>query len=406
MSAAEAIPERPAIEGGRAIRPEQRFLVFGAPAIGQEEIDAVVDCLRSRWIGTGPRVQLFEKRFAQLTGSPNAVAVSSDTAALHLSLLAMGLGPGDEVISTPMTFCATINAIVHTGATPVLADCDPRSFNILPQEIERRITPRTRAIIVVHMCGRACDMDRILAVTRPRGIRIIEDCAHAIETMHSERHAGTIGDAGCFSFYVTKNLTTAEGGMVVTRDPQIAAQVKTLALHGLSADAWRRHSDQGHRHYEVIRAGFKYNLTDLNASIGLAQLDKLAAHAARREEIWRRYDHELADLPLMLPPPPEPGTRHAKHLYCPLLITERVRISRDHLLAAMIAEGIGIGVHYLPVHLHPFYRQTYGWGPGDFPNAEFVGSRTFSIPLTGDLDDGAVDDVCRALRRILRYYQA
>ena len=396
--------ELPAIEGGCPVRPREQFLVFGAPMIGDEEIAAVVDCLRRRWIGTGPKVQQLEQAFAGFKGAANAVAVSSGTAAMHLSLVALGLEPGDEVITTPMTFCSTVNAIIHAGATPVLADCDRRTFNILPEEIEQRITGHTRAILVVHMCGRCCDMDSMMEIARTHGLLVIEDCAHAIESAYHGTPAGLIGDVGCFSFYVTKNLTTTEGGMVMTRDAALAAEVRTLAIHGLSADAWARFSDKGYRHYQVVRAGFKCNMTDINAAIGLAQLARIDENAARRGEIWRRYDRQLADLPCILPPPPESDTRHAFHLYTPLLEPEKLSVTRDQVLEALTAENIGAGVHFVPVHLHPYYRKCRGWQEGDFPNAEFIGQRTLSLPLAGDLADDAVDDVCRALRRILTYY--
>lgn len=397
--------ERPAIEGGQPVRPADRYLVFGAPVIGQPEVDGVVDCLRRRWIGTGPVVRRFEKAFSRYKSAPHAVAVNSGTAALHLSLQALDIGPGMEVVTTPMTFCSTLNAIAHAGAKPVLADCDRRTFNVSPDQIERCLSPRTRAILVVHMCGRCCEMNRILEIARPRGLRVIEDCAHAIEARYHGVPSGLIGDVGCFSFYATKNLTTAEGGMVVTRDGDLAAEVRSLALHGLSADAWTRFSDEGYRHYQVVRLGFKYNMPDLQAAIGLAQMERLEPGGRRRDEIWRRYDEALADLPCLLPRPPEPETTHARHLYTPLIESDRLSVSRDHILEALHAENIGTGVHFVPIHQHEYYRRHGTWAPGDFPNAEFVGARTLSLPLAADLDDEAVEDVCVALRRILTYYR-
>jgi len=388
--------------GGAPVRPPGRFLVFGAPVIGEAEIAGVVDCLRRRWIGTGPKAQEFEQEFARYKRAPHAVAVSSGTAALHLALLAMGVGPGDEVIASAMTFCSAVNAVVHTGATPVLADCDRRSFNIGADRIVERINDRTKAIMVVHMCGRCCDMGPIMELARARGLVVIEDCAHAIEAEYHGTPAGLIGDIGCFSFYATKNLTTAEGGMVLTRDASVASEIKTLANQGMSADAWGRFSDDGYRHYTVVRAGFKYNMPDIHAGIGLAQLRRLEQHAARRVEIWRRYNERLSDLPCVLPPAEEPRTRHARHLYTPLLELEKLSITRDQVLEALAAENIGAGVHFIPVHRHLYYRSF--WRKGEFPNAEFIGERTLSLPLAGDLDDEDVEDVCRALRRILTYY--
>ncbi len=395
---------RPAVAGGRPVRAPERMLVFGAPAMTDDEIDAVVACLRSRWIGTGPRVQAFEQAFAAYKGAPHAVAVNSATAALHLTLLGLGVGPGDEVITTPMTFCATINAIIHTGATPVLADCDENSFNVSADAIERRITERTRAILVVHMCGRCCEMGPILELARANELLVVEDCAHAIESSWHGTPSGLMGDAGCFSFYVTKNMTTAEGGMVVTRDAALAAEIKTLALHGLSADAWRRFSDRGYRHYEVTRPGFKCNMTDISAALGLVQLARLEDRSLRRQEIWSEYQRRLVGLPCRLPPDPEPESRHALHLYTPLLALDRLSASRDQVLSAMHAEGIGVGVHYVPVHLHSYYREAFAWKPGDHPNAERIGNATLSLPLGSELTDADVNDVCLAFTRVLRYF--
>jgi len=393
--------ELPAIAGGPPIR--DRFLVFGAPAIGEAEIDGVVDSLRKRWIGTGPKVAAFEDRFARYKASPHGVAVGSATAAMHLTLLALGIGPGDEVITTAMTFCSTVNVIIHAGAAPVLADCERDTLNISADAIEARITPRTRAVLVVHFAGRPCDMDAIEALCIARGLLLIEDCAHAIEATWRGRPAGTIGAAGCFSFYATKNLTTGEGGLVVTSDSELASRVKMLALHGMSRDAWRRFSDDGYKHYAVMEAGFKYNMTDLQAAIGLAQFDKLDTMWAWREKTWRRYDEAFADLPVTLPLPPDPRTRHAYHLYTPLLDLDRLTCSRDDILHGMTLENIGVGVHYLPIHAHPFYQKFVG-PEQNFPNAEYVGARTVSLPLTGDIDEAAVEDVIAAFRRLLLHY--
>jgi dTDP-4-amino-4,6-dideoxygalactose transaminase len=328
--------------------------------------------------------------------------VSSGSAALHLALLALGIGAGDEVIAPAMTFCGTVHAIVHAGATPVLADCDAKTFNVRADDIAPRITPRTRAIIVVHMAGRCCDMRPILALARKHRLFVVEDCAHAIESTYHGQPAGMIGDVGCFSFYATKNVTTAEGGMVVTRDATVAAEVRTLANNGMTADAWRRYSDHGYRHYAVVRAGFKYNLPDLHAAIGLAQMERLETHAVRRSEICVEYDANLADLPVKLQLPAEPGTRHANHLYPVLLELDRLRVGRDAILDALTAENIGSGIHFIPVHRHPVYADLAP--PGGLPNADHIGERTLSLPLAGDLRDDDVADVCRALRRILNYY--
>ncbi|MBV8335952.1 MAG: DegT/DnrJ/EryC1/StrS family aminotransferase [Alphaproteobacteria bacterium] len=395
----------PAIEGGVPVRPPGRFLVFGAPAIGEEEIAAVVATLRSRWIGTGPRVEQFERNFAAYKGAQYAIAVGSCTAALHLSLLTLNLASADEVIAPSMTFCSTVNAVLHAGAKPVLADCDLWTMNLTAASIARQLTPRSRAIIVVHMCGRACPMGQILELAGEAGLSVIEDCAHAIEATVDGVAAGLLGDLGCFSFYATKNLTTAEGGMILTKNEDVANRLRRLALHGLSADAYRRFSDSGYRHYVMEEPGFKYNITDLQAAIGLEQLNKIETHWRRREQIWQQYMSSFQDLPCFLPPSPSQGTRHSYHLFTPLLDLDQLRVSRDQILAALTAENIGVGVHYLPVHSHPYYREVWGWQRGSFPNSEFIGDRTLSLPLAADLDDEAVADVIIAFRRVLKYYR-
>jgi dTDP-4-amino-4,6-dideoxygalactose transaminase len=389
-----------ALEGGKPVRPREKFLIFGAPLIEEDEIQEVIECLRSRWIGTGPRAARFEEDFARYKSKRFAIAVNSCTAALHLSLLASGIGPGDEVITTPMTFCATINAIIHSGATPVLADCDAETMNISPAQIEEKITSKTKAILVVHFAGRCCDMDPILGIAKSYNLMVIEDCAHAIESEYHGRKSGGFGDVGCFSFYVTKNIVTGEGGMVVTDDERIASKIKILGLHGMSKDAWKRFSDEGYKHYEVVYAGFKYNMTDIQASLGIHQLKRVEKYWMRRQEIWDTYNREFAGLPCTLPAPPEADTRHAYHLYTPLIDTERLGKSRDWVLNALTAENIGAGVHYVPLHLHPYYRKMYGWRRGDFPCAEWIGDRTISLPLSPALSAEDVADVVLAFRKV------
>src|SRR6267143_1526863 len=295
--------------------PLSDFIVFGAPKIEQDEIDEVVRCVESGWLGTGPRVARFEKEFAAYKGQPFAAAVSSCTAAMHLSVLAAGIGQGDEVITTPMTFCATVNAVIHAGATPVLADIDPLTMNIDPAKVEARITPKTKAILPVHFAGRAANMDALMEIAERHELKLIEDCAHAIETEYHGRPAGTFGDFGCFSFYVTKNLVTGEGGMVVARNPEHAARIKVLALHGMSQDAWKRFADGGFKHYQVVECGFKYNMMDIQAALWLHQLARVEALWPRRRALWQRYNVAFADLPVERPAEPESGTRHAYHLY-------------------------------------------------------------------------------------------
>jgi dTDP-4-amino-4,6-dideoxygalactose transaminase len=318
------------------------MLVFGAPDLGQAEIDEVVATLRSGWIGTGPRVARLEREFAAYKGAASAVALNSCTSALHLAMIAAGVGPGDEVITTPLTFCATANAILHAGATPVLADVDPHTMNLDPEEVARRITPGTRAIVPVHFAGRPCAMDELLEIARVHDLLVIEDCAHAIETEYRGRAAGTLGDFGCFSFYVTKNMTTGEGGMVLGKQPEALDRIKMLALHGLSRDALKRFGDDGYRHYQVVDCGFKCNMTDLQAAIGIHQLARLENSREMRRAIWERYQDAFADLPLTLPAPVAAHERHSYHLYTVLVDEARAGIDRDAFLDAMTASNIGV----------------------------------------------------------------
>ena len=378
-----------------------RFLVYGAPHIGEEEIEEVVACLRSGWIGTGPRVAELERAFASYRRSEHAVAVSSCTAALHLSLLASGFEPGDEVITSPMTFCATANAIIHAGLTPVLADIDVVTQNIDPEQIEARITSKTRAILPVHFAGRPCDMERITALAERHDLTIIEDCAHAVEAQYRGQPVGTFGAFGCFSFYVTKNMTTGEGGMVLSRTESGQARIKMLALHGLSRDAWNRFGDQGYKHYEVVDCGFKYNMTDIQAALGIHQLKRLESNWHRRAELWERYMKRLADLPVGLPAPPEPDTRHSHHLFTLMVNEDRCGITRDAFLGAMNRQGIGVGVHYIALTEQPYYQQRFGWRPEQYPNAAKVSRETVSIPFSAALTDDDVEDVLSAVRDAL-----
>jgi dTDP-4-amino-4,6-dideoxygalactose transaminase len=385
----------------RPVRDKGDFLVFGSPLIEDAEVEEVVATMRSGWLGTGPKVARFEEDMRAYKGAEHAVAVNSCTAALHLSILAAGLQPGDEVITTPLTFCATINAIIHAGATPVLADVDPVTMNIDPAQVRAKITPRTRALLPVHFAGRIADMDALLAIAQEHGLFLIEDCAHAIETEFRGQKAGTFGDFGCLSFYVTKNVVTGEGGMVVTNNEEHAARIKTLALHGMTKDAWKRFADEGYQHYQVVFAGFKYNMTDLQAAIGIHQLARVDRYWVRRQEIWDRYNCELKGLPLRLPAPVEPETRHSYHLYTVLLDESKTEVSRDAFLNGMTQQGIGVGVHYLSIPEHPYYRETFGWRPEDYPQAMRIGRQTASLPLSAKLKDEDVADVNLAVRRIL-----
>ena len=379
-------------------RDSNDFLVFGAPLIGESEIEEVVEVLRSGWLGTGARVERFEELFKKYKDAEHAVAVNSGTAALHLSLLAAGIGPGDEVITTPMTFCATINAIIHAGATPVLADIEPDSMNIDPLEVEKKISKKTKAILPVHFAGRPCDMDALCDIAEKYNLQIIEDCAHAIETEYKGHKAGTFGDFGCFSFYVTKNVVTGEGGMVLAKNPEHAARIKTLALHGMSKDAWRRFDDEGYKHYYVSEVGYKYNMMDLQAAIGIHQLARVEENWKRRQDVWSKYQKELALLPVRQPIELGFEARHSYHLYTIGVSERECGISRDDFLQTMTNQGIGVGVHYLSIPEHPCYHKLFGWHPNQYPHAKEIGFTNVSLPLSPKLTDKDVDDVVDAVK--------
>ncbi|SFG36549.1 dTDP-4-amino-4,6-dideoxygalactose transaminase [Desulfotomaculum arcticum] len=383
------------------VRSKDQFLIFGAPAIEKAEIQEVIASMNAGWLGTGPKVAKFERDFAAYKDVKYAAALNSCTAALHLSILAAGIKPGDEVITTPLTFCATVNAIIHVAAVPVLADVDPRTMNIDPEQVKAKITPRTRAILPVHFAGRPCDMDELMDIAHRYNLKVIEDCAHAIETEYKGRKAGTIGDFGCFSFYVTKNVVTGEGGMVLTRHEEDISRIKVLGLHGMSKDAWKRFSDDGFKHYQVVECGFKYSMMDLQAAIGIHQLARVEQNWLRRREIWQRYNLAFAGLPVEIPPTAGGSSRHAYHLYTILVDDTKSGISRDSFIDAMTANNIGVGVHYRSIPEHPYYRQTFGWNPEDYPNAARIGGRTVSLPLSAKLTDKDVKDVIETVRTVL-----
>jgi dTDP-4-amino-4,6-dideoxygalactose transaminase len=401
VSTARSTVAPPAADPVKPIRPSGEFLIFGAPLICDEEEHEILSSLRTGWLGTGPKVAQLEREFREYKGAPYAVAVNSCTAALHLSMLAAGIGPGDEVITTALTFCATVNTIIHAGAKPVLVDVDPATFNIDPQEVAAKITSRTKAIVPVHFAGRACDMDALVAIAQRCGLMIIEDCAHAVETTYKGKQAGTFGSFGCFSFYVTKNMTTGEGGMILTTDERHADRIKILALHGMSKDAWQRFSDEGYKHYYVVECGYKYNMMDIQAAIGIHQLRRIQKNWERRQEIWATYQKAFADLPLTLPAEPDEGTRHAYHLYTVLIDPERTNLTRDQFIADMTAENIGVGVHYQSIPVHPYYQEQFGWRPEDYPHSLRIGQQTVSLPLSPKLTDHDVTDVVRAVHKVL-----
>jgi len=393
---------RPAVEGGKPVRGD--FLVFGSPRIEEAEIKEVEKTLRSGWIGTGPKVGRFESDFSKYCEAKYAMAVNSCTAALHLSMLVSGIKPGDEVITTPMTFCATANAIIHAGGHPVFVDVEKDTFNLDPTLIEAAITEKTKAIVPVHFAGRPCKMDEILKIARKNDLFVIEDAAHAIEAKYKGEKVGTIGDLTCFSFYVTKNLVTGEGGMVTTNNKEYAEKIKVLALHGMTQDAWKRYSDEGFKHYQVVAPGYKYNMMDIQAALGIHQLQRVDSYLGRREEIWNKYNEAFKSLPVILPNEPEHNTVHGRHLYPLLLDIDSIKLTRDQLQKALFRENIGTGIHFISLHLHPFYADTFGLKNGDFPNAEFISERTISLPISAKLDSRDVDDVIEGVRKILEYY--
>ncbi len=380
---------------------KKKFLIFGSPLIEKAEMDEVLDSLKSGWLGTGPKVKKFEQMFSEYTGARYAIAVNSCTAALHLSMLAIGIKPGDEVIVPTMTFAATANAVIHAGGVPVFVDCERDSMNMDPEDVEKKITKRTKVIIPVHFAGRPCNMEALMSIAKKNKLKVVADCAHAIETEYRGVKADTFGDIACFSFYVTKNVVTGEGGMVITNSKRYADKIKILALHGMSKDAWSRFSDKGYKHYKVVYAGFKYNMMDIQAALGIHQLSRIEKNWERRREIWNIYNKAFMGLPVSIPAPEEPGDRHAYHLYTLFLKLDRLKISRDEFLETMTRQNIGVGVHYIALHLHPYYRKAYGYRKGDFPNAEWISERTVSLPLSPKLTNTDVTDVISAVKHVL-----
>lgn len=372
------------------------FLPFSPPLIGDEEIAEVVDTLRSDWITTGPKTKRFESEFGQYVQAPAALALNSCTAALHTSLVALGVGPGDEVITTTLTFAASVNVIEHVGARPVLVDVEPDTLNMDPAWVERAITPRTKAIMVVHHSGHPAELDALRALAESRGIALIEDAAHAIAARYKGRPIGSGSNPVAFSFYATKNLTTAEGGML-TGDAEFVDRCRVISLHGLNRDAWKRYGKEGSWYYEVVIPGFKYNMTDLQASLGLVQLRKLEAMQARRREIVAAYQKAFASLEVFQTPVARPEVDHAWHLYVLRLRPERLGMVRNQFIEELKTRNIGTSVHFIPIHIHPYYRDKYGYKPQDFPVAYDSYERMVSLPLSPRLSDQDVADVIEAV---------
>ena len=389
------------------------FLPFSPPSIGEEEIAEVVDTLRSDWITTGPKVKRFEQDFAAYVGAPEALAVSSCTAALHLALLAFGIGPGDGVIVSPLTFCSAVHVIEHVGACPILADVEPGTLNLDPGQLEnaiewaqRKLGVKVKAIMPVHLYGHPCDLDGILAVAEKHDLAVIEDAAHSLPAKYKGKIIGShscatdVQVATCFSFYATKNLTTAEGGMLVA-NAEVLERARVWSLHGMNRDAWKRYGSQGSWFYEVVCPGYKYNMTDLQAALGLVQLRRLPQFHARRKKIASHYSAALSALEGIQIPQEASEVQHAWHLYVLRLNLEALAITRDELITELRDRNIGTSVHFIPVHLHQYYREKYKFRPEDFPVASREYERIVSLPLSARMSDGDVEDVITAVSEII-----
>jgi dTDP-4-amino-4,6-dideoxygalactose transaminase len=379
------------------------FLPFHTPDIGDEEIAAVTEALRSGWLTTGPKVHAFEHAFASYLAAPHAVAVNSCTAALHLALEAVGLAEGDEVLVPTMTFAATAEVVTYFRARPVLVDCEPDTLNLDPLSLEQAITARSRAIIPVHYAGHVCDMDRILPIARHHRLKVIEDAAHALPARYKGRMAGTFGDLACFSFYATKTLCTGEGGMVTTANAEYAERVRMMSLHGISKDAWKRYSAEGSWYYEISSPGFKYNMTDIAAALGLVQLGKCDRMLESRRRIAEIYDQAFRGMHGIVTPVVRAEADHAWHLYPIRLGLEQLRIGRSEFITMMRQRNIGTSVHFIPLHLHPYYRNTYRYRPGDFPNASDSYERLVSLPIYPAMTNRDAGQVVSAVRDIVTH---
>jgi len=391
MSATKAVP---------ASSRDSSFLAYNRSLIGQEEIDAVVQVLRGGWLTTGARTREFEMAFARYIGAENTVALNSCTAALHLALAAVGIRDGDEVILPTMTFAASGEVIFYFGARPVLVDCLPDSFQLDPEQVERKITSRTRAIMPVHFAGAPCDLDPICDLAKRYKLKVIEDAAHALPARYKGRMVGTVGDITCFSFYATKTLTTGEGGMVTTDNLDYADKIRRLSLHGISKDAWKRYSAEGSWRYYILDVGYKYNMTDLQAALGLVQLAKCDSMLARRTYIAHCYDRLLQSLHGFTTLPVPPDLEHAWHLYILQVNHQALTINRDRVIEELKNRGIGTSVHFIPLHLHPLYQSQLGYRDGDFPNAEERFSRAISLPIYAAMSEPDVSRVMDALADI------
>jgi dTDP-4-amino-4,6-dideoxygalactose transaminase len=390
-------------------RSRASFLPFALPSIGEEEIAEVVDSLRSGWITSGPKVKRFEAEFSQYIGCRHAMAVNSCTAALHIALTALDVGPGDEVIVPTLTFCSSANVVVHVGARPILVDVGA-DFNVQAETIERAVTPKTKAIILVHYSGQACDLAAVYAVARRHHLAVIEDAAHAVGTEYDghkigasyhTQASGVTKHITCFSFYAIKNLTTGEGGMIVTSNDELAERMRKLTLHGMNRDAWKRYSSAGSWFYEVQEPGYKDNMTDIQAAMGIHQLKKLDGFIETRARYARMYTEAFADLAEVATPLVHADRKHAWHLYIIKLALERLTIDRAQFIEKLFAEKIGTSVHFIPVHLHPYYRERFGYQRGDLKQAEYFYDQIVSLPLYPSMTEDDIQDVIRVVRNTI-----
>ena len=378
----------------------ENYLPFHIPGIGEEEIQSVVEILRSGWITTGAKSKQFEEEFSKYIGASHAVAVNSGTAALHLALDAVGVREKDEVIVPTMTFAATAEVVTYLKAKPILVDCMPNTLNIDHDQIEKAITPRTKAVMPVHFGGQACEMDRIMKIARNHNLKVIEDAAHAFPSRYKKNMVGTIGDITCFSFYATKTITTGEGGMATTQNPVWAERIRMMSLHGISKDAWNRYAGEGSWNYEIIAPGYKYNLTDIAAAIGIVQLKKADRMWKRRVQIAAAYQGAFRNLAEIELPKVEPQTEHSWHLFVIKLNLEKLGIDRDQFIIELKNKGIATSVHFIPLHVHPYYRDTYGYKPEDFPVAYAAYKRIISLPIYPKMGDGDVQRVIEAVKEV------
>lgn len=395
--------ERLAIEGGMPVRKE--FLPIGRPLIGQEEKDEVMDTLNSDWLSKGPKTKRFEEDFKNYVGSKYAAAVSSCTAGLHIALTAAGVKNGDEVITSPLTFVATGNAILHCGAIPVLADVDKDDFNIDVNLLEGKITQRTKAIIPVHFAGLPCKMDEVMGIARKYGLCVIEDAAHAIGAEYNGKKIGSIGDATAFSFYATKNITTGDGGMVTTDNEDLNRRMEVLSFHGISSDAWQRYSPSGKIVYEMVDIGYKYNMTDIQAAIGIHQLKKLDRFIETRKKYAEMYNKYLSEIPEIILQENKSNVSHGRHIYPIVLKTEVLRIDRKGFIDAMRAENIGCGIHFVALHKQYYYKKRFNFNDNDFPNASYISDRIVSLPLYPKMAENDIYDVIKAVKKVIDYYR-